>query len=75
MLEQAVRDLEIDLSQSWVVGDKTDDIEMGRRAGCRTVLVRTGKGGRDGNFNVTPDYTADNLLGAARYIVENSKDF
>jgi len=35
-------------------------------------LVRTGKGG---NFKVTPEYTADNLLDAARYIISNSKDF
>ena len=73
MLEQAARDFNIDISQSWVVGDKTEDIEMGRVAKCRTVLVRTGKAGRDGNFEVTPSYTANSLLEAARYIVENSQ--
>ncbi|MBI4159202.1 D-glycero-beta-D-manno-heptose 1,7-bisphosphate 7-phosphatase [Candidatus Woesearchaeota archaeon] len=73
MLEQAAREFGIDLSKSWVIGDKTDDIEMGRIAGCRTVLVRTGKGGKDGNFSITPNYTADNLLDAARYIFENSQ--
>ena len=75
MLKMAASDFGLDLSRCWVVGDKTDDIEMGRRANCRTVLVRTGKGGKDGNFKVTPEYTADNLLDAARYIISNSKDF
>lgn len=71
MLEHAAKDFGIDLSQSWVIGDKTDDIEMGRRAGCKTVLVRTGKGGKDGNFNINPDYTANDLLDAANHIIAN----
>src|SRR3989344_2891245 len=31
LLEKAAKELKIDLSESWVIGDKTDDIEMGRR--------------------------------------------
>lgn len=69
MLEEAARDFGIDLLQSWVIGDKTDDIEMGRRAGCRTILVKTGKSGKDGNFDVKPEYAANNLLDAAQYIL------
>lgn len=42
MLLQAARDLDLDFSQSWVVGDILDDVEAGRRAGCRTVLVDLG---------------------------------
>jgi histidinol-phosphate phosphatase family protein len=42
LLRQAARDRQIDLSQSWVVGDTLDDVEAGIRAGCRTVLVDTG---------------------------------
>ncbi|MBI2106970.1 HAD family hydrolase [Candidatus Woesearchaeota archaeon] len=71
MLEQAAREFNIDLSQSWVIGDKTDDIEMGRRAGCRTILVRAGKCGKDKNFDVKPDYTANDLLEAAAYVIAN----
>ncbi|MDX2080487.1 MAG: HAD family hydrolase [Terrimicrobiaceae bacterium] len=44
MLEEAARDLGIDLGASWMVGDKAVDIEAGRAAGCRTILVRTGCG-------------------------------
>jgi D-glycero-D-manno-heptose 1,7-bisphosphate phosphatase len=46
MIEEAVRDLGIDLSGSWMVGDKDVDIACGRAAGCRTILVRTGYGSR-----------------------------
>ena len=69
MLEQAVSDHQIDLSQSWVVGDKTDDIKMGENAGCKTVLVRTGKAGKDGNFEIAPTHTSKNLLEAIKHIL------
>ena len=40
MLEQAAKDLKLDLSQSWMIGDRTCDVQAGRAAGCRTVLLR-----------------------------------
>ena len=42
MLVQAARDLNLDLTRSWFVGDILDDVEAGSRAGCRTVLVDIG---------------------------------
>lgn len=44
MVEEAAREHGIDLSRSWMVGDKTSDIECGKNAGLRTVLVETGHG-------------------------------
>jgi D-glycero-D-manno-heptose 1,7-bisphosphate phosphatase len=44
MLEEAAREFGIDLSRSWMIGDKVIDVECGRRAGCQTILVRTGYG-------------------------------
>ena len=44
MLLTAAKDLQIDLEQSWMVGDKLADIEAGIAAGCRPVLVMTGYG-------------------------------
>lgn len=41
MVEQAVRDLNIDLSSSFVIGDGNGDIEMGERVGC--ACIRVGK--------------------------------
>lgn len=40
MLLQAAEDLDLDLSQSWMVGDALRDIEAGAAAGCRTVLLQ-----------------------------------
>jgi D-glycero-D-manno-heptose 1,7-bisphosphate phosphatase len=44
MLEEAAQEYGIDLSRCWMIGDKLIDVECGRRAGCRTALVRTGYG-------------------------------
>jgi D-glycero-D-manno-heptose 1,7-bisphosphate phosphatase len=71
MLLLAARDHQLDLAASFMVGDGADDIEAGRRAGCRTVLVRTGYG-RESEARLQaerkPDFIADDLAAAARLI-------
>jgi histidinol-phosphate phosphatase family protein len=42
MLRRAAREHQLDLEASWMVGDILDDVEAGRRAGCRTVLLDNG---------------------------------
>ena len=49
LLRTAARELGLDLSRSWMVGDKRSDLEAGAAAGCRTVLVRTGYGAEVGD--------------------------
>ncbi len=44
MLLRAAAEHGLDLSHSWMVGDKDIDLEAGRRAGCKVALVRTGYG-------------------------------
>ncbi len=44
MLELAIRDLDIDVAQSTMVGDQVTDVEFANRAGIPAVLVMTGKG-------------------------------
>lgn len=44
MLLRAAEEHEIDLARSWMIGDKTIDLEAGRNAGCKVALVRTGYG-------------------------------
>src|SRR5262249_10884291 len=39
LILQAASEHHIELAESWMVGDKWDDVEAGRRAGCRTVLL------------------------------------
>jgi histidinol phosphatase-like enzyme len=41
---RAARDLDIDLSRSFVIGDKRSDMELARTIGAKGVLVRTGYG-------------------------------
>ena len=41
MLLKAAEELDIDLSQSWMIGDSYQDIAAGSRAGCRTILLDT----------------------------------
>lgn len=69
LFDRASRELGFRPSDSFVVGDKECDVELGRRAGATTVLVRTGYGdevARD--RSVLPDYVTDDLTGAARVI-------
>jgi D-glycero-D-manno-heptose 1,7-bisphosphate phosphatase len=44
LLLRAARELSLDLTRSWMVGDRISDLEAGSAVGCRTVLVRTGYG-------------------------------
>lgn len=44
MAHAAARDLGIDLSRSWMIGDKWGDVQFGQRAGARSILIRTGWG-------------------------------
>jgi D-glycero-D-manno-heptose 1,7-bisphosphate phosphatase len=77
MLLLAARDHRLDLAQSFMVGDRDDDIEAGRRAGCRTVLVRTGYGSecesRLRREGPRPDFVADDLAAAAGLIVAQAE--
>jgi D-glycero-D-manno-heptose 1,7-bisphosphate phosphatase len=80
MLESAARDLKLDLSASWVVGDQWRDIELAHRAGARSVLVRTGYGrGLEADWPediARPTIVCDDLLAAAEHIlneVQSSK--
>ncbi len=71
MLLQAARELGIDLSRSWMIGDSPCDIEAGYRAGCDTILVRndghcSGVGPNDSS--VKPTHFVDSLLEAARIV-------
>ncbi|MEO8113513.1 MAG: HAD-IIIA family hydrolase [Phenylobacterium sp.] len=69
LFERACRELFIDPEGSWMVGDQTRDLELARRAGLRSILVRTGAGGGDGQYPAAPDFTADDIAAAAALIL------
>jgi D-glycero-D-manno-heptose 1,7-bisphosphate phosphatase len=71
MIADAGRDLDVDFDSSWMIGDKDIDVELGFAANLKTVLVRTGYGRRHESRLVRePDIIAENLLEAAKRIVE-----
>lgn len=69
MMIRAADRYHIDLSQSWYIGDTTRDIQTGKNAGMRTILVQTGEAGKDGKYDAAPDYIAENLLAAVIHIL------
>lgn len=70
MIQRAVADLNIDLAQSWMIGDTTTDVQTAKNAGLRSILVRTGAGGGDGKQAATPDFVCDDLQAAVKLILE-----
>jgi histidinol-phosphate phosphatase family protein len=70
LFEQACRDLRIDVANSWMVGDQSRDIEMARRAGLRSVLVKTGGAACECQFTAVADHTVDDLPAAAGVILQ-----
>lgn len=68
MLHQAAADLQIDLSHSWMIGDKLADVEAGHRAGCMAALVLTGYGVQDQVLLPPGVAVYDDILSAARAI-------
>ena len=73
MISQAVSELNIDLGNSWIVGDKKTDIETGFNAGLATALVLTGYGEAElSRFDRLPDVVSDNIMSAAREIVSRT---
>lgn len=70
LIERAQSDLKIDLTNSYIIGDKTEDIELGQRSGIKTILVKTGHAGRNHIFTVTPDCIAENLEDAVTKILQ-----
>lgn len=69
MIDYAVKKYNIDINQSYIIGDSTTDIQTGINAGLRTVLVHTGQAGQDKKYNVTADFEAADLLDAVKRII------
>jgi histidinol-phosphate phosphatase family protein len=70
LVTRAARDLGVDVGRSWMIGDILHDVEAGRRAGCRTILLDVG---HETEWELTrsriPDFTVPSLDAAARLII------
>lgn len=73
LLLRAARDFDIDLTKSWMVGDRYSDVQLATNAGVKSVLVLSGYGRgewehqRD-NWTIQPDLVAEDLLEAVSLI-------
>ena len=70
MLKKAAREFNLDLKKCLFVGDALKDIQAGKRAGCRTLLVQTGQGEDSlkkilaGKTRIRPDWVCPSLAAA-----------
>lgn len=73
LIEQASREMNLDLARSWLIGDSTVDVRTARNAGLRSIIVETGYSGRDGRFPDAPDHVVPDLETAVRLILDISR--
>lgn len=76
MILKAREDFDIDLSRSYMVGDKISDVEFGQKLGLKSVMVMTGYGigeyeHQHQDWKTAPDFMADDLLGAVKWIIDD----
>jgi len=76
LLLQAAKTMDVNLAESWMIGDGLTDIEAGKKAGCKTILL-----GRIkcelcqlmDEMNARPDFTTAHLLEAAQLVASQSR--
>ena len=74
MVEQAARDLDLDVARSVVIGDKWGEIRLARNVGARGILVRTGYGRTQEQMpraDLKADAVVDTLMDAASWILRH----
>ena len=69
MLLAAAADLSLDLGSSWMVGDTDGDVQAGRAAGCRTILVEHHDSAHKRTAELRPDAIVSDLTAAAGIIL------
>lgn len=74
LIKQACEGLDIDIKKTFFIGDKKTDIETGKKAGCKTILVLSGKVKEErdtSSWSIKPDYIKRDLKDAVDWIIEN----
>lgn len=73
LILQAAKEHQIDLGNSWMIGDSVVDVAAGKAAGVRTILLAgSGNGSRDeARISVVPDFQAQNLDEAISIVVKH----
>ena len=72
MIKRAANDLNIDLKQSWLIGDTTTDMQTAQNAGLRSILLGTGAAGKDGKHGAKPEFVSGSLEEAVELVLRQS---
>ena len=64
-----VNELNIDVNQSFIIGDRTVDVMTGINAHISTILLNQGYKGEDNKFNCTSQFVFNDLLEAVKFII------
>ena len=70
MVDQAFDEMPVLFRESWLIGDTTTDVLTAKRAGLRSILVRTGYAGCDDKYPIRPDHIAPDLAAAVDFILD-----
>jgi D-glycero-D-manno-heptose 1,7-bisphosphate phosphatase len=74
MFFQAAEDFGIDLAHTFMIGDSLRDMEAGRRAGTRTILIDSGPGSDSSRTQFAPgEFRANDLIDAARIVIRETE--
>lgn len=75
MFKKAVKGRDIEFMRCYFIGDKISDITAGRRIGCKTILVLSGKTKREdvACWKIKPDYIKENLKESVDWILDKEK--
>lgn len=66
LFKQAAKEFDIDLRKSITIGDMTQDILSGKKAGTTTILIKSGHGGSDKKYKVEPNYKISSVAEALK---------
>ena len=76
MFHQALKKFPIEASQSYMIGDRPEDMEFGKTNGLNCILVKTGNGKKTlenmDKMKIKPDFVVENLLSAVELIKTNN---
>ena len=78
LIQRASADFDVDLENSWMVGDRYSDIELAHNAGLKSAFVLSGYGRgeweyQSSSWKLQPDMVCENLLDAVRSIVTSNQ--
>ncbi|MFA5063442.1 MAG: D-glycero-beta-D-manno-heptose 1,7-bisphosphate 7-phosphatase [Candidatus Omnitrophota bacterium] len=77
LLKNAAKEFKFDITRSFFIGDTIRDVITANRAGCKSILVLSGKEklANQKNWEVQPDFIFKNLKSAANFLMLNQGRF